>query len=206
LIKDGASQSVLTVDEQKKDVIPLFFKPAQIFSIAYNPKTGIVEVACDKQEFRNDLGRIFFSAFFNVDVDSVEKLPLREYNLDALLTSINFKQTIDKKDNIDSIRVSEIELRHYNKKGSQLLRAFGYNDVYVYAKDNFPNDNPFKQSVFVKHAKITIKFKSCTDYPKGKVLHLSLTYPNGCNINDQTEKEKLICRKYLPIWKIIKDV
>ena len=41
---------------------------------------------------------------------------------------------------------------------------------------------------------------------RGKVLHVTIREPNGCNLKSKSQKEKLIGEKYLERWELVETV
>lgn len=39
-----------------------------------------------------------------------------------------------------------------------------------------------------------------------RTINVTIALPNGCNLKSKTEKERLICNKYLPRWGLVKEV
>ena len=73
------------------------------------------------------------------------------------------------------------------------------------AADRFGTGNPLGGGWVVTQAKLAIKFHPKGDARRGRTLPLTITYPHGCNLKDQTEREQMIGEKYLRRWGILVD-
>ncbi len=52
---------------------------------------------------------------------------------------------------------------------------------------------------------MVIHFRTDKASRRGKMLRFTLSLPNGCNLKSKTERERLICEKYLPRWGLVKE-
>ena len=73
-------------------------------------------------------------------------------------------------------------------------------------QDWYAGNNPLAGSFEIKKVKLSIKFKADDKSPRGKLIHVNITEPNGCDLKDRTEKEKIIGDKYLEKWGIIENI
>jgi hypothetical protein len=53
---------------------------------------------------------------------------------------------------------------------------------------------------------LAIQFHPRGRQRRGRCLHVDLTYPNGCNLRERSEAERLIGEKYLRIWRLVRDL
>ncbi|MEY3409867.1 MAG: hypothetical protein RIS02_1594, partial [Pseudomonadota bacterium] len=49
-------------------------------------------------------------------------------------------------------------------------------------------------------------FKSTDKKPRGELLHVAITNPNGCDLKDRSEKQKMIGNKYLEAWGLMERI
>ena len=53
---------------------------------------------------------------------------------------------------------------------------------------------------------LAIHFKPDAINPRGRTILIKLRHPNGCDLKDKTDKERLIGEKYLRRWHVIEDL
>ena len=78
--------------------------------------------------------------------------------------------------------------------------------IYQVASAYFGDNNPLKSGFRLTKARISIKFMPDQESRRGKVLHVVLREPNGCNLKSKTQKEKLIGEKYLERWELVEPM
>ena len=115
---------------------------------------------------------------------------------------------VDIKDGIQDIKVTLIQLSPINGKGSNILQSgfLDHEDIYEKSRNWFAGNNPLASSFEIKRVKLSIKFKPDTKNPRGKLIHVNITDPNGCDLKDRTEKEKIIGDRYLEKWGIVEKI
>ncbi|WP_143814933.1 hypothetical protein [Magnetofaba australis] len=70
----------------------------------------------------------------------------------------------------------------------------------------FEEMNPLMRSeAFPRQASMVVIFRPDRYYPKGKVINLSLTVPNHCDLRSRSAKERLIRDKYLAQWGLLEE-
>lgn len=55
-------------------------------------------------------------------------------------------------------------------------------------------------------AKLAITFYPELGARRGKVLTVTITMPNGCDLKNRTERERMIGEKYLERWSLVQDI
>jgi hypothetical protein len=55
-------------------------------------------------------------------------------------------------------------------------------------------------------AKLSITFYPERSARRGKVLSVTITMPNGCDLKNRTERERMIGEKYLARWSLVQDL
>ena len=202
---DGLPQSIQTFD--KDEVVTRHFAPAKDFSISYDPTSGLIDVISNSKDNREFLAKKFANIFLKSADDKFE-IRLKKYNLAKFKSYQDLMKDVDLKDGIEDIKVTLIKLKPLNSKNSTTLESpfSEKRTIYEIAENWFAGNNPLSNSFEIKKVKLSIKFKADTKNPRGKLIHVNITDPNGCDLKDRTEKEKIIGDKYLEKWGIIEKI
>ena len=78
--------------------------------------------------------------------------------------------------------------------------------IYDLSKDYFGDNDPLKSGFKLKQVRISIKFMPDDESRRGKILHVKIREPNGCDLKSKFYKEKLIGDKYLDKWGLVKTI
>ncbi len=203
---DGSHKSVQTFEKEK--VVTKFISSVNEFSISYEPHSGIIEVISDSKENRSKLAKAFANAFLKSE-DEVGEIMLKKYDLSKLRSAYDFMKDVDAKDLIDEVKVTMLKLGTASGKNSTTLEApfTSQLTVYEFATKSFANNNPLLNPAFeIRRAILSIRFKSTDKKLHGELLHVAITYPNGCNLKDRSEKQKMIGNKYLERWGLMERI
>lgn len=203
---DGLHRSVQTFE--KEDLVTKFIASVNEFSISYEPDSGIIEVVSDSKENRGQLAKAFANAFLRT-ADDVDEIKVKRYDLSKLKSPYDFMKDVDAVDLIDDVKITLLKLRAFNSKNSTTIESpFTQRcSIYDLAQEWYPRDNPLLGSSFeIKKVKLSIKFKPSDKKPRGELLHVVITNPNGCDLKDRSEKQKLIGNKYLERWGLMERI
>jgi hypothetical protein len=202
---DGLPQSIQTFD--KDEVVTRHFAPAKDFSISYDPISGLIDVISNSKDNREFLAKKFANIFLKSADDKFE-IRLKKYNLAKFKSYQDLMKDVDLKDGIENIKVTLIKLKPLNSKNSTTLESpfSEKRTIYEIAENWFADNNPLSSSFEIKKVKLSIKFKQDAKNPRGKLIHVNITDPNGCDLKDRTEKEKIIGDKYLEKWGIVEKI
>jgi len=202
---DDLPKSIQAFDQDK--VVTKYFSPAKDFSISYEPASGLIEVISNSKDNREFLAKKFANIFLKSADDKFE-IRLKKYNLAKFKSYQDLMKDVDLKDGIEDIKVTLIKLKPLNSKNSTTLESpfSEKRTIYEIAENWFAGNNPLSSSFEIKKVKLSIKFKADTKNPRGKLIHVNITDPNGCDLKDRTEKEKIIGDKYLEKWGIVEKI
>jgi hypothetical protein len=203
---DGLHRSVQTFDEE--EVVTKFIASVNEFSVSYEPHSGIIEVVSDYKDNRDKLAKAFANAFLKIDED-VGEIIIKKFNLSQLKIPYDFMKDVDAIDLIEDVKITLLKLKPLNSRNSTTIEALFSEprSIYNLAEEWYAQNNPLHGDSFsVKKARISIKFNPCDKNPRGKLLHVIITDPNGCDLKDRTEKEKLIGNKYLEKWGLMERI
>lgn len=202
---DGLPKSIQAFDKDK--VVTKYFSPAKDFSITYDPASGSIEVISSLKDNREFLAKKFANIFLKTEDDKFE-IRLKKYNLSKFRSYQDLMKDVDARDMIKSIKVTLLRLKPINSKNSSTIESpFTENKtIYELAKDWYGSNNPLENSFEIKKVKLSIKFKPDSKHPRGKLIHVNITDPNGCDLKEHSEKEKIIGSKYLERWGIIENL
>lgn len=202
---DGLHKSVQTFD--KEEVVTKFIASVNEFSISYEPESGVIEVTSDYKDSRAQLARAFVNAFLRTAED-VDEIPLKTFDLSKLKFPYDFMKDVDAPDLIEDVRVTLLKLKPFNSRNSTTIESLfsEHRSIYDLAQEWYAQNNPLHGSFCIKKARVSIKFKPNDKNPRGKLLHVTITDPNGCDLKDRSEREKLVGNKYLELWGLMERV
>lgn len=70
----------------------------------------------------------------------------------------------------------------------------------------FGERDPFVAGgVRIREVVLAVTFRPDATNPRGKTISIKLRHPNGCDLKDKTEKERIIGEKYLSRWNILPE-
>jgi hypothetical protein len=203
--REGLPDSVLEFNSG--DLTRRHRRPVYEFALTYETDSGVIEVIAQNRESREEMAYAFAEIILQQKITN-RRIPIREYSLLPLMTQQPFPT--DPEDGIASVDVISLSLRplvdgeeiitfETDKKSSK--------NIYERASEWFREFNPLTNQGFrLCRATLSVVFHPSHDARRGKVVQVRLSLPNGCNLKGKTDKERLICEKYLPIWKLVKSV
>lgn len=203
---DGLHRSIQTFE--KEEVVTKFISSVNEFSISYEPHSGIIEVISDSKENRGKLAKAFANAFLK-SKDDIGEIMIKKYDLSKLRSAYDFMKDVDATDLIDEVKVTMLKLGTASGKSSTTLEApfTSQSTIYEFAAKSFASNNPLQNPAFeIRRAKLSIRFKSTDKKPRGELLHVAITNPNGCDLKDRSEKQKMIGNKYLERWGLMERI
>jgi hypothetical protein len=203
---DGLHKSIQTFEQE--EVVTKFISSVNEFSISYEPHSGIIEVISDSKENRGKLAKAFANAFLK-SKDDIGEIMIKKYDLSKLRSAYDFMKDVDATDLIDEVKVTMLKLGTASGKSSTTLEApfTSQSTMYEFAAKSFASNNPLQNPAFeIRRAKLSIRFKSTDKKPRGELLHVAITNPNGCDLKDRSEKQKMIGNKYLERWGLMERI
>jgi hypothetical protein len=181
------------------------YRPVFEAAMTYEPATGVIEVVANDRESRAEMAQFLARDLLGIDFQG-EKVPFREYDLSMLLNPFSFPTDLE--DGIERVDVRQLRLMPLDAIGERVtLECTSKADrtIWSMAADRFGMGNPLGGGWVVTQAKLVIKFYPKGDARRGRTLPLTITYPHGCNLKDQTEAEQKIGEIYLRRWGILVD-
>jgi hypothetical protein len=181
------------------------YRPVFEAAMTYEPATGVIEVVANDRESRAEMAQFLARDLLGINFQG-EKVPFREYDLSMLLNPFSFPTDLE--DGIERANVRQLRLMPLDAIGERVtLECTSKADrtIWSMAADRFGTGNPLGGGWVVTQAKLAIKFHPKGDARRGRTLPLTITYPHGCNLKDQTEREQMIGEKYLRRWGILVD-
>ena len=175
--------------------------------LTYNAKSGDIEVVGLDSQDKPRLARLFSHVMLGQGIIGM-RVPLRQYDLSSLAVQRTFQT--DREDGIAAVKVRSLHIQPEEYPG--LLLALKEKpdtkiSLYEYFNDTTNGKNPLQQEgVQIVQADLSIRFRSDRESSRGRTITVRVTLPNGCDLKSRTEKERLICEKYLPLWGLVKEV
>ncbi|MBF0214983.1 MAG: hypothetical protein HQM00_15710 [Magnetococcales bacterium] len=79
--------------------------------------------------------------------------------------------------------------------------------VHDHARDLRLGERGLSERFEVDEATLSIRLRPARGSSgRRRTINVTIALPNGCNLKSKTEKERLICNKYLPRWGLVKEV
>ncbi|OSM08740.1 hypothetical protein MAIT1_04792 [Magnetofaba australis IT-1] len=202
--REGLPKSALVFEGD--DVVCDFQRPALEMSITYEADTGVIEVVTDKRENREAVARVFAETLLETEF-SDQRIPLRCYDLTSLITPREFPT--EPADGIESIKLTLVQFRPDKDQGRKATfeASRKTNETVFRDMDPWLRENPQEYfSPSIHKATLSVKFHPEKGRARAKIISVKISLPNGCNLGSATEKERLICEKYLRYWGMVRDV
>jgi len=190
---------------EREKLVSKIVRPVKEVALTYEPKKGDIEIIAEGQEHRKAIVKIFSETLLHTPIVG-EKIPLKQYDIQSLLKQRTL--SFDSVDGIESVKVTMLKISHPNSNNNITLDVSAKEErsIYELSKEYFGDNNPLKSGFRLNQVRISIKFMPGHESRRGKVLHVKIREPNGCDLKSKSQKEKLIGDKYLDRWKLVKTI
>ena len=190
---------------EKEDLISQIVRPVKEVALIYEPATGQIEIIAEGKEQRKSIAIIFSETLLQAPIRG-KNIPLKKYNIQKLLNPVVL--SVDPKDGIEYVRVTMLKVARPNSNNTITLDVATKEErgIYDLSKEYFGANDPLKSGFRLKQVRISIKFLPDHESRFGKILHVTIRVPNGCNLKSKTQKEKLIGEKYLEQWELVETL
>lgn len=202
--REGFPESYTAFDGEN-EVVSKTYRPAYEMALTYEPVSGQIEVIAETREIREEAAKAFSGTLLQTEIEG-ETVPLKQYDISKLLRPFDFPTDPD--DGIESVKVTMLKLKPYESSNKVTLEvaAAETRTIYGVSQDWFNTHDPLRNGFLLAQVKIVIKFMPDAESRRGKVVPVKISWPNGCDLKDKTEKERLIGDKYLKRWGLLKEV
>ena len=202
--REGRTGDVLEVVDGRLARRP--HRPVIEAALTYESATGTIEVVAAARETREQFVRLFAEHLLGTAFKG-ERLRVRQYTLDQLLHPFDFPT--DAADNIEAVRVTLLRLMPLDTQGERItlecMRG-AERTVWQMAEARMADREPPLSGYRVSQVRFTIKFRAVPGVRGGRTLPVMISMPQGCDLKDRTERERLIGEKYLRKWHLLRDV
>lgn len=201
--REGFPESYTALEND--DLVAKTFRPVIEMALTYEPVSGQIEVIANTKEVRTEIARAFSGSLLQTEIEG-ETVPLKQYDISKLLRPFDFPTDLD--DGIGSVQVTMLKLKPHDNSGKVTLEvaANETRTIYEASQEWFNAHDPLRSGFLLAQVKIVIKFMPDAESHRGKVLPIKISWPNGCDLKDKTEQERLIGDKYLKRWGLLKEV
>lgn len=201
--REGLPDSVEVFKDQDS-IGPLVYRPVYELGFTYEAASGVIEVVGDRKAERRDLAKVFAKTLLSHSVDAAP-LPLRHYDLSVFMTDRRFPT--DPQDGIGVVRVRVVKFETLDESAFLTIEArLAEDNVHSLANQLFEDRNPFLGGYRIREVMLSVPFEPDDINPRGRTISLKLRHPNGCDLKDKTDKERLIGEKYLRRWGILQEL
>jgi hypothetical protein len=190
---------------EDENLVSRIVRPVKEVALTYEPDNGQIEIIAEGKEQRKSIAIIFAETLLQSEIDG-ENIPLRQYHIQKLLNPVVL--SFDPEDGIESVRVTMLKVARPNSNNTVTLDVATKEErkIYDVSKEYFGENDPLKSGFRLKQVRISIKFMPDHESRRGKVLHVTIREPNGCNLKSKSHKEKLIGEKYLERWELVETL
>ena len=174
-------------------------------ALTYEPNNGHIEIVAEGKEYRKSITKIFSETLLQSPIEG-ENLPLKLYDIQSLLKPRTL--SFDPADGIESVKVTMLKVARPNSNNTVTLDVATREESNIYDVSNeyFGDNDPLRSGFRLKQVRISIKFMPDNESRVGKILHVKIREPNGCDLKSKSQKEKLIGDKYLVQWDLVKTI
>ncbi|RLA47309.1 MAG: hypothetical protein DRR42_17685 [Gammaproteobacteria bacterium] len=190
---------------EDENLVSKIVRPVKEVALTYEPESGHIEVVVEGKENRKAIPKIFSEMLLKFPIEG-EKIPLKRYNIQSLLKQRAL--SFDSVDGIESVDVTMLKVARPNSYNTVTLDVATKEECSIYevSKEYFGDNDPLKSGFKLKQVRISIKFMPDDESRRGKILHVKIREPNGCDLKSKSQKEKLIGDKYLEKWGLVETI
>ena len=174
-------------------------------ALTYEPNNGHIEIVAEGKEYRKTITKIFSETLLQSPIEG-KNLPLVQYDIQSLLKprALSF----DPADGIESVKVTMLKVARPNSNNTVTIDVATREESNIYdlSKEYFGDNDPLRSGFRLNQVRISIKFMPDNESRRGKILHVKIREPNGCDLKSKSQKEKLIGDKYLVQWDLVKTL
>jgi hypothetical protein len=201
--REGLSDSV-DVFKSADDIGPLIYQPVHELAFTYEPHSGVIEVVAQHKARREELAMMFAKTLLLHEIGG-ERVPLRHYDLSVFMEEKEFDY--DPEDGIDDVRLRLVKLQTMEGRAYVTIEARTEEEtVHAVARRMFGERDPFSGGHLILEVVLSVHFKPDSVNPRGRTIAVKLHDPNGSDLKDKTDKERLLSEKYLKRWKVIQEL
>lgn len=196
------TETVFVNDELDQQV----FYPAVEASVTYEPETGQLDVMSQGgRQTRDRISGLFSEHIFGYR-EQPAKVRLRNYDLERIRSPMDF--VTDAEDMIEAVWIESVRFLA-DKSGFPRVNIDCSGrfpaSVWQQSRDMFGGTDPFAQPGWrLVRVSLRVRFHKPKGGGRQETLRFALSYPNGSNLKERTEHERLIGEKYLSRWGLVK--
>lgn len=190
---------------KNEDLVSTTIRPVRQIAISYEPENGYIEVIAEGKENRESIVKYFSETLLESPI-SGDRIPLKQYDIQSLLKDRVL--SYNPSDGIESVRVTMLKVARPNSNNSVTLDVATKEDrnIYEVSKEYFGDNDPLKSGFRLKQVRISIKFMSDHESPRGRTLHVKIREPHGCDLKSKSQKEQMVGGKYLELWGLVRTI
>ncbi len=202
--REGLPDSFLEFDGKELARRP--WRPVFEFALTYEADSGVIEVVAQGRECREEMARAFSETLLRQKIES-ERVPLRRYDLTTLMSPRHFPTDVE--DGIESVEVTMLTLHPVDDGRERVtFEADRKSSVSIYERvfTWFSEHSPLISGFRLHRVRLAVRFLPEEGFGRGKTINVQLSLPNGCNLKSKSERERMVCEKYLPRWNLVREV
>lgn len=190
---------------ENENLVSKIVRPVKEVALTYEPKNGHIEIVAEGNENRKTIVKIFSETLLQSPIKG-DKIPLKQYDIQSLLKPRTL--SFDPVDAIESVKVTMLKISPPNSNNNVILDVTTKEErsIYDVSTEYFGDNDPLKSGFRLKQVRISIKFMPDDQSRRGKILHVKIREPHGCDLKSKSQKEILIGDKYLKRWELVKTI
>ena len=157
-----------------------YYQPPNEIVLVYSQARGLVEVCADSPAIRHDFATIFAEVGLRQDL-SHKPLSFRIYNLSRFRGSLRLPSFQPEGHRVGQARVVEVEVTPLAPTRRLSLKVATTEDIEEVQQAIFPGGSPFRNTP-VTRVTIAVEYWGGAGKPRKKVLNITLSRPNRCNL------------------------
>jgi hypothetical protein len=173
--------------------------------VTYEPDSGVIEVIASNRDDRLKLAKLFAEHLLQSPIDGT-RVKLREYRLNPLRRRVAFDH--DPADKILGVRVWRMCLMPRDTHGERIIvetHAQHARSIWDMITDRFGEKDPLVSGYDIIEACLRIRFDR-QGRRRARTLNVRIRMPDGCNLKERSEQERLIGQRYLERWGLLAEV
>lgn len=183
---------------------PLVYNPAHELAMTYEPASGVIEVIAPRKAQRAELAALFAKVLLGHAIEG-GRVPIRHFDLSVFMEERELD--FDPRDGIEEAWVQLVKVQSLDTGlYLSLERATREVTLHAAAELKLGEQNPFRGGWRPIEVLLAIHFRPDAVNPRGVTITIKLRDPNGSDLKDKSEKHRLISEKYLPLWRVVRDL
>lgn len=176
-------------------------RPVLEGSVTYEPASGVIEVVQKDKGSRAELAKRVALELLGAAFDG-ERIPLRRYDLASLMVEREFP--VDVEDRIEKVSVTSLRLAPIGSSARVTIEVAREGPpIWAWLREQFGARTPLRHGWAITQARLVVTFLPAPGSARSKLLSMTITMPQGCDLKERNSRERLVGDKYLTRWGLL---